>query len=167
MYHSILLVYGYLLKVSRILLWHNVRLLWKNVLYQLIVHNLVAWRSKIWRLHRSAELCNQFQNFIITVELIKVLFHPMVITDAFTHSYHQMLDSNLQSVMTLIWIPKTTSWHGQRVKPDILVSIYDFSPGSFPHFRNPYDLLYGLHKHVLVTHVSSTISCMFYFQATR
>ena len=54
----------------------------------------------------------------------------------------------------------------QRVKPDILVSIHGLDPGSFPHFWKPENILDGLHKHIIVTHIDSTTSRMLHFNTT-
>ena len=52
------------------------------------------------------------------------------------------------------------------VEPDILVSIHGLYPGSFPHLQKTDNILDGVHKFVVVTRGSDTISRAFYSLTT-
>ena len=55
---------------------------------------------------------------------------------------------------------------GQRVKPDTLISIHGLSPGSFPHFLKPENILNGVDKRVHGSKGSTMTSHILYFHAT-
>ena len=107
--HFITLLFVYLLKVGIILLWHNARFSWR------MCNN--NWFYKTWYFDTAQcgdyiaahHYITSFKDFLAQEEEIKVLFQPLIMTDYITPSDHHMLQSNLQFIMTSIWILKTMS----------------------------------------------------------
>ena len=58
------------------------------------------------------------------------------------------------------------SLHGRRVGTNIPISIYDFTIGCSPHFRNLDNLSDGEDNCVFDSRIRTTMSCMLYSQAT-
>ena len=106
--YPIPLLFVCLLKGGIILLWQNVHFLRKKC------HK--DWLYKAWDCDISQcvdytlayTFTPRFRYFLVREEWIKILFHPLFTTDNITPSDHKVLDSNLQSILTSIWILNTT-----------------------------------------------------------
>ena len=106
--HSNPLLFVYLLKVGIILLWQNLR-------FSRTICNH-DWLYKAWDFDTAQcgdytlayHFTPSFKDLLVKEERIKILFHSLVMKDYSTPSDHQMLESNLKSILTSIWILKTT-----------------------------------------------------------
>ena len=55
---------------------------------------------------------------------------------------------------------------GQKLDPDISISIHGSAPGTFPHFRKNEDILDGEYYHIYGSRGSITMSCLVYYHDT-